>query len=687
MSLSTFVLDELTYIQAIIRDVTQRTQIQHALTLRERQYRSLFENAGDGILIMQDEQVVDCNERVLEIYGISREQLMRLTNYSLSPPVQPNGQASNEFYRERIEALGIGDPQSFEWLGNKLDGTPVETEVTLTLYDMDGKRYTQSMIRDITQRKRMEAAVRDSDVRFRALFDHAGDAISILQDGQTVDLNKRVCEMYGFTPEEITSVPVAEFFPQTQPNGQASSEFFAEKVRAARAGFPQIYEWQGRRKDGSLVIAEINLNSFVMGDQVFEQAIARDITRRKEMETALLDLNRTLEERVIQRTEELEKACAELLQRNAQFRALASKLTKAEEEERRRIARLLHDNHQQLLVAAKFKAEILVSHLYGSDVNAAGAQLVEILDQALEVTRSLTMELAPPILYGAGFVSAMEWLARWMEEHHQLEVAVIGALPVTPLPADVSGLLFRSVRELLFNVIKHAGVKRASVNIVAFDQGLRVTVSDEGVGFNVTEVLQTPRSYGLFSIQEQLTGLDGRLDISSRPEHGTVCALSIPVRSADSPQPVILAAAAGITPEITAKQQAPRRAVRILVADDHALARGALVEILGLADEFYVVGTATDGLDAVEKTRLLRPDVVLMDSTMPKLSGIEATRHIVKEFPEVKVIGLSMHAREDMEPQMKAAGATCYLQKLSPVDELFAAIRGVMASDAAGVVE
>ncbi len=289
VSLSTFKHGESNFIQAIIRDITQRKQMEDALRRNEQLYRTLFEHAGDGILIMQGEQVVDCNERVLEMYGISREQLMSRADYSLSPPVQPNGQASSEFYHDQIAALHAGKPQSFEWLGCKLDGTPVETEVTLTSFLLDGKPHTQSLIRDITQRKRMEAAVRDSDVRFRTLFDNAGDAISILKDGRTIDCNKRLCDMYGFTREEILSAPVIGFFQPTQPNGQASSEFFAEKVSAARAGYPQIYEWHGRSKDGALVISEINLSTLVIGGEVFEQAIARDITQRKQLEQALQD--------------------------------------------------------------------------------------------------------------------------------------------------------------------------------------------------------------------------------------------------------------------------------------------------------------------------------------------------------------------------------------------------------------
>jgi PAS domain S-box-containing protein len=816
VSLSTFKQGEQTFIQAIIRDVTQRMQLEEELRLGEQRYRSLFENAGDGILIMQGEQVLDCNERVLEIYGISREQLVSLTNYSLSPTMQPNGQTSAEFYHHQIQALQSGIPQSFEWHGKKLDGTPIETEVTLTAFHLDGKLCTQSLIRDITERKQLEASIRDSETRFRTLFENSGDAISILKNGKTIDCNKRLCEFYGVTREEVLSAYVGEFFPQTQPNGQSSSQFFADKVRAARQGHPQIYEWHGAKRDGTKIITEINLSalvidgevfeqavarditqrkqmegeisdsnvrfrtlfehsgeaisiikdfqiidcnerlgalygysrdeilsnptagyisprqpngqdsleflaekvaasragtpqhyewhgrkgdgtdivveislaSFRLGDETFEQATTRDITQRKQMEAALLELNKSLESRVAQRTEELETACAELLQRNAQFRALASRLTRAEEDERRRIARLLHDNHQQLLVAAKFKAEMLVTHLYGSDVNTAGAQIVEVLEQALDVTRSLTMELAPPILYGSGFVDAMRWLSVWMEENHHLQVLVSGSLPTIPIPAEVSSVLFRAVRELLFNVSKHAGVKQARVDMVAFDQGLRVTVSDDGSGFDVADVLHKPRSYGLFSIREQLTSLDGVLDIISAPHSGTVCTFSVPVpASADVLPPVTWSEGDLITTDVADTQQTSTHPIRILVADDHALARDALVQILGLVEDFDVVGEAFDGLDAVEKTRLLEPEVVLMDATMPRLNGLEATSRITAEFPNIKVIGLSMHARQDMEPQMREAGAAYYLQKHSPTEQLYAAIRGVMEKDVAGGVE
>jgi PAS domain S-box-containing protein len=524
----------------------------------------------------------------------------------------------------------------------------------------------------------------ESEVRYRTLFESAGDAIAIHKNSRAVDCNERLSELYGLSREEILSATTGDFFPPMQPNGQSSHEFFQEKVSASRAGERQVYEWHGRKRDGTAIITEITLTTFVIGGEIYEQAIARDITQRKQMEEALRDLNRTLEERVARRTDELEKVCAELLQRNAQYRALASRLTQAENEERRRIAQVLHDNHQQLIVAAKFRVELLQGDSYGSNAHDVARQVLEILDQALEVSRSLTMELAPPILFGSGLVVALQWLARWMEENYQLQVEVIGSLPMTRVPKDVSTLLFQAVRELLLNVIKHSGVKSATVSVTLEHNQLQVAVADAGAGFDVVSALETPRSFGLFSIQERLILLGGHLEVISQPGRGTTSHMAIPIHAADDTNPPVATDFGVSVDEPVHAQPTDVTSIRILVTDDHAPARASLIQILGLVSKFEIVGQAVDGLDALEKARLLQPDIVLMDVTMPRLDGLEATRRLTEEFPGMKVIGLSMHDPAEMQPQMRAAGAFCFLHKSTPVDDLIAAIRAATGLDEPG---
>ena len=389
--------------------------------------------------------------------------------------------------------------------------------------------YFAATVKEITQRVKLESELRNTEDRFRALFEHAGDAIMIMEDWQIIDCNERTLQMFSLTREQLLAIPTFEFFSPRQPNGRDSREFFREKVEASSSGAPQLFEWSGENLDRLQICIEVSLNTVESGNRSYMQITVRDITRRKEMERALIELNTTLESRIQQRTDELEAACTELTQRNAQFRALAAQLTEAENDERRRIVQLLHDEHQQLLVAAKFRAEMLQIDSMEPDVRAIGQQVVEILDQALDASRTLTMELAPPILYGSGLVDALQWLARWMNEHHGLDVTVKGTLPMVAIPTDISTLVFQAAREMLLNVVKHSGVGAAGVTVALFHQQLVVTITDDGEGFDVAAALASTRSIGLFSIQQRLEKLEGNLDIRSEQSRGTEVTLTIPL--------------------------------------------------------------------------------------------------------------------------------------------------------------
>ena len=122
--------------------------------------------------------------------------------------------------------------------------------------------------------------------------------------------------------------------------------------------------------------------------------------------------------------------------------------------------------------------------------------------------------------------------------------------------------------------------------------------------------------------------------------------------------------------------------IKILVADDHKILRDGLAGLLREEEDIELVGEACDGQMAVELNRKLRPDVIIMDITMPRLDGVEATRQVVRETPDVRVIGLSMHEKEDMALSMRRAGAVEYLTKGCPAEELIAAIRAAVATEA-----
>ena len=237
--------------------------------------------------------------------------------------------------------------------------------------------------------------------------------------------------------------------------------------------------------------------------------------------------NESLEARVRERTADLER-------RTIQLRALAVQLTHAEEKERRRVASLIHDELQQLLSAGRIELDLCSRrcHQVGEAVDHV-RRLDAILAEALAVSRSLTADLSPSALYRGTFAAAVQWLARCTQDRHGLAVTVIVEQDLDVEEEETRITLFRSIRELLFNIVKHAGVKAAEVRVSRDDGTVLVCVRDNGVGFDAADVRAregTAGSFGLFSLRERLGALGGSVDVFSAPGGGTRVDLRAPLR-------------------------------------------------------------------------------------------------------------------------------------------------------------
>ena len=228
--------------------------------------------------------------------------------------------------------------------------------------------------------------------------------------------------------------------------------------------------------------------------------------------------------------EERRRIQASLKRSERQLRDLAVELTMAEERERKRLAAILHDHVQQFIIAAQMKIALLNRRLPDEDQARVILEARDILSKAAKASQSLAADLHPPVLLDGGLMAGLQWLVRRMMTEHGLEVAVAGEGP-SDIPEHLSILLFQAVRELLLNVVKHAGVDRVSVSLEQPEDGLlRIVVDDRGSGFSPDGVIE---GFGLFHLRERICHVGGTIGVTSSPGNGARFCIAVPF----DPQP------------------------------------------------------------------------------------------------------------------------------------------------------
>jgi signal transduction histidine kinase len=234
----------------------------------------------------------------------------------------------------------------------------------------------------------------------------------------------------------------------------------------------------------------------------------------------------------------LEKAAqAEIHAYQENLRALASELSITEERERRRLAADLHDHIGQILALSQIKLGALRQEVSSPDAENLVHEVRDFIGQAIRYTRSLTYELGLPILYDLGLRAALEWLAEQMQEQHGISIRIHRDQGTSTLPEAARVLVFRVVREILTNVVKHAQATQAEITIKEDGPFLRIQVTDNGVGFDTAELgTKSSKSsgYGLFSIRERLSSLGGLLKITSTLGHGTQAIITVPLEKQEA---------------------------------------------------------------------------------------------------------------------------------------------------------
>lgn len=541
---------------------------------------------------------------------------------------------------------------------------------------------------DFIDRLQAERSLAESRLRFETIFNSLGDAVVFAdKDRRIVLVNPAFTQTFGYEPEEVLGRNTRFLYDDPEDYHRQGRERYHLGLASEHVPFQIRY----RRKDGAVFWCETHGGRVrnPNGEPIGFLAIHRDITARKRDEDALRqnrkaleDLNETLEKRVAERTEESRRL-------TDQLRALAAELTRVEQRERKRLAEILHENLQQLLTAAQLKADWVLEHPRHEKSEASLSEIVSILKEAVDTSRSLTAELSPPVLADAGLAGGLSWLADHMEEKHGLRVSLKVDEAAEPPAEEIRLMLFQAVRELLLNVVRYAEVDEARLVLERTQDGItKLSVKDHGKGFD-PDILRAsgpkePETYGLFSIQQRLAHLGGRMELETKAGRGVTVTLYAPsAKSAPETAPKPFAPSADPPPE-TEPEQDRSGVIRVLLVDDHKILREGLAGLLGAEPDIDIVAEAEDGNQAVELAEKHRPDVVVMDVKLPGISGIEATRILSRTLPRTKVIGLSMHVDPQISKAMRDAGATAYHSKGDAAGVLLEAIRSSVNEEETG---
>lgn len=335
----------------------------------------------------------------------------------------------------------------------------------------------------------------NADFPYRMMVESMNEgAVTLIPDGTIFYCNPRFAQMVQTDAEKLIGLPFRNLIQVEEQS--TFEEFFSQAGPGARAEFCL------QLPDQNCVTVQLSIHQFAGEDPGGISILATDITER--------------------------------LQAEEKIRALAAQLTVAEQQERQRISQVLHDDLQQSLFAIKTQLSFLTNDNDDNKVSPAARndlkQIQRWLSDVIGTTRSLSIDLNPVVLQGEGLYEALAWLCSQMKDQHGLQVQLDAKDNLNGLDHQIRLLLFQTVRELLFNIVKHAGTSQAKITLEKVVEKAHIIISDSGKGFDVDVVMNDAKSaHGLLVVQDRLSLLGCSMEMASEPGNGTQVVIEAPL--------------------------------------------------------------------------------------------------------------------------------------------------------------
>jgi PAS domain S-box-containing protein len=463
-------------------------------------YAGLFDQAPICYLALaRDGMIAGANQAATALFGVP---LHALPGQPVERFLAPHCQPALRRLLAGLDADGASaamEAQLFEGLG----GGPVRIKANL---DRTGQA-VRMVVSDLRGGEQHDAALR----RAFAVLDSLSEGVAVADaNGMIVAVNPAFSAISGHPEASAIGSPLAALC------GQAATT-------AALAGGSWQGELSGRRHDGGMYQATLSLRALAGagGGVAGVVAVLSDISRRKEAESALQDLHRNLESRVVQRT-------AELLHTNGQLRQLSAHMAAVKEEERKRIAREIHDELGQNLLALKLDIVQLNERMAGRQTRFARrvASALDNIDATLRSVRGIMNELRPSVL-DLGLAAALEWLVNDFRHRSSLryELELPGEAQLAAIGSESCLVLFRIVQEALVNVLRHSRASLVTVRLWVEEGVVLLEVEDNGIGI-APSCRERPGSFGLIGMQERADALHGSFILNDY-EPGAGCCITV----------------------------------------------------------------------------------------------------------------------------------------------------------------
>jgi len=497
-------------LRGILIDITDRKQMEEMLRKSEQLYRMIFNHSPLGIMHFdQDGAVVDCNDEFLEILGAEREAVIGFNILE---------SARDDELKKVVRTSLSGETGYFE--GPYVSVTGNRSATIRTIYSPITSENGEFLCglciaEDITERRSAEQALRYSEARYRAIVEDQTELISrFAPDGTLTFVNEAYCRYFGESAEELIGnkfwhhVPSADRgkFRKHLANLSIENQVASIEHRVyTSTGEIRWQQWTDRA---------------ILDDQgqiIEVQAVGRDITERRKVEEAL---------------RESEK----------QMRYLSAQILRAQERERQRIARDLHDSIIQLLAAIKINLRASLRHLnrnHYEKTRESFESVISMVQETIEEVRRVYTGLRPSMLDNLGILATLSWACQeFQETYAKIRVQIQIEVKEEEIPDTLKIVIYRILQEALNNIAKHSQADLAEISLKKHDNEIELILQDNGCGFDLEEILSqqnTNRGLGLVSMKERTELAGGSFAIESARQSGTTIRCTWPATYREYP--------------------------------------------------------------------------------------------------------------------------------------------------------